>query len=112
MGMRLIGLLACGLVWLPATALAQTPALEVRVENKLPIERTSETVAVSWTLIARELPGVTPARVRVSERISEKELTIQPLDANADGQPDSLLFQTDLAAGEVRAFVISAGRIS
>ena len=44
----------------------------------------------------------------VSERISDKELTTQALDANADGQPDSLLFQIDLAAGEVRAFVISA----
>lgn len=108
MGIRSIALLICVLVGTAATALAQAPALEVRVENKLPIARASETVALSWAVVARELPGVAPARVRVSERISEKELTTQALDANADGQPDSLLFQIDLAAGEVRAFVISA----
>lgn len=106
--MRALALLTCIIVTGAARALAQTPALEVRVENKLPIARASETVALSWALIARELPGVAPVRVRVSERISEKELTTQALDANADGRPDSLLFQTDLAAGEVRAFVISA----
>ena len=108
LGMPSTTLMICLIALTAATAGAQTPSLEVRVANPLPLVRESETIVLPWTVVVRELPGVTPARVRVVERISERELTTQALDANADGQPDSLLFQTTLAPHEVRAFVISA----
>lgn len=107
-GMRPLGMLLCGITLTAATASAQVPALEVRVQNTLPLARASETIALPWALVARELPGVTPARVRVVERIAEQELTAQALDANADGRPDSLLFQTSMTPNEVQAFVITA----
>ena len=96
------------LLLIAQAAEAQTSKFTVRVENKLNIVRESETVALPWSTITRELPRATASLIRVVESISQKELTVQALDANADGQPDSLLFQATLQPGEVKQYVIEA----
>ena len=90
------------------SAEAQTNKLTVRVENKLTIAREAETVALPWSQIKRGLPAATASLVRVAESISNKELTTQALDADADGQIDSLLFQTSLQPGEIKVYTIEA----
>lgn len=91
-----------------STAAAQSRGATIRVENKLPVARADETVGIAWADLVRALPGLTPERVRVTERVSGRELTAQPLDANADAQTDSLLFQVTLNGGEVREYTVEA----
>jgi pectinesterase len=91
-----------------ALAAQQGPGISVRVENKLAVSRESETVALPWATVTRDLPAVRPGNVRVVESISAREVNVQALDANADGQPDSLLFQTTLQPGEVKVYTIEA----
>ena len=100
-----IAVLACA-----PSAYAQS--LPVRIENPLSIARADETVALEWSALARALPGLSAERVRVLEPQSGKELLAQALDANADGQPDSLLFQVMLGPGEVRSYAIQAAATS
>jgi pectinesterase len=52
------------------------------------------------------LPTATAARVRVVDAGTGRELPSQPFDADADGRPDSLLFQADFRAREARAFAV------
>jgi pectinesterase len=91
-----------------STAAAQSRSVVVRVENKLPIARTDETVGLAWSDLMRALPGLAAGRVRVAERVSGRELTAQALDANADAQIDSLLFQVTLNGNEVREYTVEA----
>ena len=87
---------------------AQAPAsLMLRVENPAPIAREVETIAVGWRMLA-SLPGIAAMRVRVLDGVSRRELVSQALDADADGQPDSLLFQSGFAPREVRQFQVEA----
>jgi pectinesterase len=91
-----------------AAGALQTPSFNVRVENTLTVARENETVALPWTTVSRELGNASATSVRVRESVSAREVTIQALDANADGQPDSLLFQTSLQPGEVKVYVVEA----
>lgn len=92
----------------PQPARGQAPAsLTLSVENPLALAREVETVAVPWTLLAR-LPGVSAQRVRVLDAVSRRELVAQPLDGEADGQLDSLLFQAGFGPREVRLFLVEA----
>jgi pectinesterase len=86
----------------------QTPTLTVRVENKLAIARENETVALPWALVARELRSASGANVRVRESVSGREVTTQALDANMDGQLDSLLFQTTLQPNDIKIYLVEA----
>lgn len=86
----------------------QTPDFTVRVENKTGFPRESETVALPWSTVTRELRNASATNVRVREVVSARELTVQALDANADGQTDSLLFQASFQPGEVKQFVVEA----
>ena len=90
--------LLCLALVLVASSEAAAQRTSVRVENTLQITRRDETIALPWT----------DALGRVTDSFSGKELTSQVLDANADGKPESLLFQVTLAPGEVRTFVAEA----
>jgi pectinesterase len=100
-------------VWLIATSLltvagsaAAQQRLTVRVQNPLAITREDETIALSWAAIMRDLPAASPARVRVIDANTNKEILSQALDANADGQADSLLFQVRLWPNDVKSYYI------
>ena len=80
--------------------------LAVRAENPAAVARPDETVALAWAAVARGLPGAAPARVRVVDAGTGRELPSQAFDADADGAPDSLLFQADFRPREARAFAV------
>lgn len=86
------------------SAVAQTPAVQLRVENPLAIAREDETVGLAWAELARALPRVSGTRVRVVDANSGREVTTQTIDTNADGQPDSLLFQVSIGGNDVRSY--------
>ena len=91
-----------------AFAHGQSPTVELRVRNTLPIAREAETVSLGWQNVLRDLPAAAPGRIRVVDPLSEQELTTQLLDANADGRPDSLLFQVTLQPNETRLLSLQA----
>lgn len=90
-----------------ATKAPQTGAT-VRVENPIPLERRDETIALAWSTVQQQVPGVVPNRVRVRDAASGAEVMTQVLDANMDGRPDSLLFQTSFFPSEAKTFVVEA----
>ena len=79
----------------------------VRVENPLQIARPSETVALPWTTVTRQLPGAATDRVRVLDATGG-EIASQVVDDDGDGTMDALLFQGDFAPGETKAFTVEA----
>lgn len=91
-----------------AAAPAGAQRLAARAENPLAVARADETLALAWPAVARALPAAAPARVRVVDAGTGRELPSQSLDADADGRPDSLLFQADFRPREARAFVVEA----
>src|SRR5687767_14748360 len=94
----LISILA-GLV-APLTAMAQpSRAVVIRVENPSQLERRDETVAVAWADVRRLLPAASAAKIRLVDATSRQEIVTQAYDHDADGQPDSLLFQVTLSPG-------------
>lgn len=101
--------LSSAILLLPGEAPAQqSRPVVIRVENPSQLERRDETVAIAWTELRRLLPAVTAARVRVVDGISRGETVSQAYDANADGQPDSLLFQVTLMPGASASYVVEA----
>jgi hypothetical protein len=73
--------------------------------NALSIARPSETIELSWTQVAQELPGASADRIQVRE--SGTPLVSQAIDLNRDGTPEQLIFQADFAARKSRTFEIS-----
>ena len=102
-------LAALALATLPVAAKAQGPTVsftyDVRVENPLPIAREHETIALSWEMLRQQYRRVDASRVRVIDAAGV-EVVSQVLDADADGTPDSLLFQTSLWPNETKGFRI------
>jgi len=98
--------LACAAL-VPHGAKAQAPVL-VRAENTLPIARADETIALPWAAVLARVPGAAPARVRVVEPASGREVVSQVVDADGDGTPDELIFQATFGPGEVRSFAVQA----
>jgi len=97
--------LAVSALW-PRAAASQ--AVEVRVENPLERERRDETIAIPWSAIRQALPTATPTRVRIVDPVTSREVSTQVVDANGDGQPDELLFQTNFWPLEAKRFVVEA----
>ena len=94
-----------------ANATAQSPggvSLPVRVENPIAVERRDETIALPWATLAAQLPALAPGRVRVRDAAGGAELVTQALDSDADGRPDSLLFQASFFPRESKSFLVDA----
>ena len=98
---RVVLLLASASLILASPSWAQSarPVI-IRVENPSQLERRDETVAIAWGELRRLLPAITATRVLVLDATSRRERAVQAYDADADGQPDSLLFQVTLMPGE------------
>lgn len=103
--MRLPLLFSAALV-LPALAGAQT--VGVRVENTLAIARRSETVEIPWAAVTQHVRGATPTHVRVLDAGTGREVVSQVVDDDGNGAPDALIFQSDFAPHETRAFTIES----
>lgn len=106
----IIGLAVLGSFLSPHAGAAQPSAraLLVQVENPTNADRRDETVGLGWADLRRQLPSIAPARVRVTDANSRREITVQAYDADADGQTDSLLFQVSLLPGETRSYRVEA----
>lgn len=82
-------------------------AVTVRATNALAIDRRDETVSIPWSTLAPRLRDGGPGQVRVVDDAG-REIVSQLFDAEADGRPDSLLFQADFRPNEVRTFRVEA----
>lgn len=112
------GMLASGLaltaIMMVATAVpaqssaARAAQVTVRVENPVALERRDETIALAWAPLAQQLAGLAAGRVRVRDAASGTELVTQAFDADANGAPDSLLFQASFFPNEAKVFVVDA----
>ena len=107
--MVLAAVLSGAVFLLPGESWAQqSRPLVVRVENPTQLERRDETVAVAWAELRRLLPAISPGRVRLLDATTRGEIVSQAYDANADGQPDSLLFQVSLMPGASVSYQVEA----
>src|SRR6476646_2128068 len=92
----------------PAIGFAQrAPALTVRAENALAMDRTDETVAVAWATVKRALPDAAPGRVRVTDANGAERLS-QVVDNDGDGTMDELIFVADFRPMARETFTIVA----
>ena len=87
---------------------ASAQRIGVRVQNSSALQRNDETVGIAWSQLKQELPSISADKVRVLDGVTGNEIASQALDDDADGQPDSLLFQVTLAPSEAKQFAIEA----
>lgn len=87
-------------------AAQQRGALVVHTENALAAERRDETISLAWPALRQAIPTLQANRVRVVDAGSGAEIVSQPVDNNADGTTDELLFQTSYQPGEARDFIV------
>jgi unsaturated rhamnogalacturonyl hydrolase len=80
---------------------AGAPVRIVTLENPIPAFRPSATQSVAWAEVAA-LPGVTPETAGVFDLRHMRFLATQGVDRDGDGTPDELLFQLNLAPGDLR----------
>ena len=101
-------MMAAGIVLTGFSTLhAGVAALRINVRNELPLARPSETVEITATALASLGSDLT--RVHVFDHDSGREVLAQVLDLDADGTPESLIFQTDMKALGVRSFDLRVG---
>jgi hypothetical protein len=79
----------------------------VTAHNDLPIARTSETIELTAVQLAPL--GGDLSRVHVFEQGSTREVLAQALDLDADGKPESLIFQADIPPNGERSFELRLG---
>jgi pectinesterase len=85
-------------------ACAGAPDLIVTVANPAPFERPQETVTLSWKAVVAALPALAPGMVSVFD--AEGVIPSQLVDADADGVPEELLFQSTFAPAQRKQFSI------
>jgi hypothetical protein len=98
----------------PAVAPVPAPVgapVTVTVTNPLPAARTSETIAISRAELVKLAPAFDLQKAEVVDAAGHPVLS-QLVDLDADGAPDELVFQTDLAAHQQKAFQVRAGKRS
>ncbi len=100
------GSLVVLLVLLGPSLFAQS--LTITVHNDLPFARSSETVELPASMLASLGGDLT--LVHVFESGTSREVLAQSLDLDADGAPESLIFQTDVAARGERGFELRTGK--
>ncbi len=86
------------------TTLSAPHALHVTVRNTLPFARPSETIELTASQLQ---PLGDLSRVHVFE--GAHEVLAQALDLDADGTPESLIFQVDVPANGQKSFALRAG---
>jgi len=85
------------------------PAATITVRNPLAVSRSSETISLPVDKLPAAARKLGAANLRVQDAQTQAVLVSQLVDLNDDGQPDELLFQTDMAANSTRKFVLTAG---
>lgn len=85
------------------------PQQTVTVRNRLDLNRERETISLPVGRLRPELRQLGPAGLVVQDAQTGAVVLSQWLDLDADGQPEELLFQTDIPAKGRRQFVLTAG---
>ncbi|HET9502509.1 MAG TPA: DUF4861 domain-containing protein [Hymenobacter sp.] len=89
-------------------ATAPAPTATITVRNKLSLARRAETITLPLAQLPAAVRNLSATSLRVRDA-SKKLLVSQLVDTNADGQPDELLFQTDVPARGTQTFTVAAG---
>ncbi|WP_187261631.1 DUF4861 domain-containing protein [Pontibacter beigongshangensis] len=99
-----------GSIWLSALLLSgcQLPgkSMEFKVMNKLPIDRPAEPVSIPVASVAALVQRFGVENLLLYDAATDSLLVTQPLDANADGTVDELLFQASLKARQEKSFKV------
>ncbi|HDS84118.1 MAG TPA: DUF4861 domain-containing protein [Phycisphaerales bacterium] len=77
------------------------PAKMMTVVNPLLQFRDAVTISIDWSDV-RAIPGITKDNVAIFDFKHKRFSVTQPVDNDADGRLDELLFQMDMAPGEIR----------
>jgi unsaturated rhamnogalacturonyl hydrolase len=85
------------------------PTLTVTVTNPLGKARARETLSVSLADVLGAAPGFDVKKAQIVDAAG-KEVLSQLVDMNGDGEPDELVFQTDLAGKQSKTFKLKAGQ--
>ncbi|MBP1657992.1 MAG: Pectinesterase [Bacteroidetes bacterium] len=96
--------LLCLILSATGTALAGASHLVVTVVNPAPFERPQETIVLAWKEVVTALPALAPAGVSVFD--GEGVIPSQLVDADADGVPEELLFQSTFAPAQRKQFTV------
>ena len=83
-------------------------AISVTVRNPLPSARTSETIALSLAELRKVAAGLDLKDTLIVDATGAPVLS-QIVDLDRDGSPDEVVFQTDLASKESKAFKVQVG---
>ncbi|MGI4744334.1 MAG: DUF4861 domain-containing protein [Janthinobacterium lividum] len=101
------------LLILPLAALgmgtAPAPTATITVRNSLNLARRAETISLPLAQLPAAVRQLGASSLRVRDAATKALIVSQLLDENGDGQPDVLLFQTDVAAKGTKTFVLAAG---
>jgi pectinesterase len=98
--------LAAILFFLAAAAVAKDSQIVVKVTNPAALPRQNSTISVPWSDIRCRVPLATSQAIAVFDQEKGRELLSQTVDADGDGIPEELLFQSDFDAKETKAFLI------
>ena len=103
------GVIAALAIFFPCVMPAQRAPSAARAplmaENRLAIARESETIELPWTVVLAHVPGASPARVRIVDEAGS-EVVSQVVDADANGTPELLIFQSSFWPSERKQFFL------
>ena len=105
--MKQVVLMSVVFAFLSAFCLAQEAKMTVKVENPVNVNRQGATIEVPWKDFSSVFPEGTKSIV-VSEQNSGEVLPSQEFDANLDGVPDEVIFQSDFKPMESKVFSLAA----
>ncbi|WP_375436965.1 DUF4861 family protein, partial [uncultured Hymenobacter sp.] len=91
------------------TGAVPVPTATITVRNSLNLARRAETISLPLAQLPAAVRRLSAGSLRVRDASTKALLVSQLLDENGDGQPDALLFQTDVAARGSKTFVLAAG---
>lgn len=91
---------------LPIFAASLATAATVTAKNEIDAARPSETIEIKWSDVSVSVPSATPDKIEVTE--DGKAIASQVVDADGDGKPDQLVFQTDFEPKQSKTFEIKA----
>ncbi|HVS29865.1 MAG TPA: DUF4861 family protein [Thermoanaerobaculia bacterium] len=98
-------LILIAVLWSAGALTGASASLQVAVHNDLEMARPSETVELTAAQLAPL--GADLTRMRVFD--GGREVLTQALDLDGDGKPESLIFQTDIAAKSSRTLEVRLG---
>ena len=92
-----------------AAPAAPAVSVSVTLANPLAVARPHETIAVALTALTKVVPGIDLKKVLVLDARGATVLS-QLVDNDGDESPDEIVFQTDFAARETKAFKLVSGK--